>query len=149
MRSLTSQQIFPGQERSDTYQSEARLAEVKQNLTALAVVWPDAAVGREDSIGAGSSLRNKVVIRRLSYLDLFLMVASSSYMPKEIVAVSKQGTRGTGGDGQTSQSLLKNQGMSAEYPFPFKKLENKRKTKRSKKKTKTNYPLPVPARGVK
>ena len=80
---------------------------MKQNLTALAVVWPDAAVGREDSIGAGSSLRNKVVIRRLSYLDLFLMVASSSYMPKEIVAVSKQGTRGTGGDGQTSQSLLK------------------------------------------
>ena len=93
MRSLTSQQIFPGQERPDTYQSEARLAEVKQNLTALAVVWPDAAVGREDSIGAGSSLRNKVVIRRLSYLDLFLMVASSSYMPKEIVAVSKQGNQ--------------------------------------------------------
>ena len=59
-------QIFPSQERPDTYQSEARLAEVKQNLTALAVVWPDAAVGREDSIGAGSSLRNKVVIRRLS-----------------------------------------------------------------------------------
>ena len=73
VRSLTSQQIFPGQERPDTYQSEARLAEVKQNLTALAVVWPDAAVGREDSIGAESSHSNKVVIRRLSYLDLLLI----------------------------------------------------------------------------
>ena len=69
--------------------------------------WPESEDSHPRHIGAGSSLRNKVVIRRLSYLDLFLMVASSSYMPKEIVAVSKQGTRGTGGDGQTSQSLLK------------------------------------------
>ena len=102
--------------------------------------WPESEDSHPRHIGAGSSLRNKVVIRRLSYLDLFLMVASSSYMPKEIVAVSKQGTRGTGGDGQTSQSLLKNQGMSAEYPFPFKKLENKRKTKRSKKTNKNKLP---------
>ena len=53
----------------------------EKNTTELAVVWPDEAVGREESIGAGSS-RNKVVIRRLSYLDLLLNVASSSYMPK-------------------------------------------------------------------
>ena len=35
--------------------------------------WPDAAAGREDSIGAESSHSNKVVIRRLSYLDLLLI----------------------------------------------------------------------------
>ena len=79
--------------------------------------WPDAAAGREDSIGAESSHSNKVVIRRLSYLDLllhgrFLLL----YAKVNSSGQQKKGTRGTGGIGQTRQ--LKSRYERTE-PFPI------------------------------
>ena len=44
-------------------------------------------------IGAESSHSNKVVIRRLSYLDLLLIGRFLLLMPKEIVADSKKGNQ--------------------------------------------------------
>ena len=98
--------------------------------------WPDAAAGREDSIGAESSHSNKVVIRRLSYLDLLLI-------GRFLLLYAKVSSSGQQKRNQRDWRIWPNQAefkikvWEKRNPFP---LNEKQKTKKGKR-IKNKFPI--------
>ena len=99
--------------------------------------WPDAAVGREDSIGAESSHSNKVIIRRLSYLDL-LPIGRFLLLYAKGNSGGQQKRQPAGLEEMAKLVGIKNQGMREAKSLPFLWNDNKMK---QTNKNKNKFPI--------
>ena len=100
-------------------------------------------MGREDSIGAESSHSNKVVIRRLSYLDLLLNGRFLLLYAKVSNGGQQKGNQRDWRRWPNQSEFFKNQGMreaKSEIPSPFKK-KTKNKNENRQTKIKTKFPF--------